>query len=179
MRAITASTIVIAFALLIIASFMASGGAAAQTGCVQALVASTTQGSWTGDCAAQNRTDAYARYFTFSLSEQANVTITLESATDTLESATDPYLFLDGPDGFSASNDDYDYPRTTDSRIIASLAAGSYTIEATTYDKFATGNFTLTVTGVDFSAPAPILRRRLPLRQPPTHLRDCPDVSNS
>ena len=140
MRAITASTIVIVLASLILASFMASGGAAAQTGCVQSLASSTTHGSWTDDCAAQNRPGSYARYFTFSLSEQADVTITLESATD-------PYLFLlDDSDAFVAENDDIDYDaRNLNSRIIANLAAGSYTIEATTYSAGATGDFTLVV----------------------------------
>ena len=151
MRAITASTIVIAFAFLIIASFMSSGIAASQTGCVQALASGTTHSSWTDDCAARNRQDAYARYFTFRLGEQADVTIALESATD-------PYLFLsegDGADGFLAENDDIaKASRNYNSLIAITLAPGNYIIEATTYDKLATGDFTLTVTGVDFSAPA-------------------------
>ncbi|MCY3543602.1 MAG: hypothetical protein OXH22_06125 [Chloroflexi bacterium] len=148
MRAIPASTIVIVFASLILASFMASGGAAAQTGCgIQLLTSNTVQGSWTSDCTSQYRQDSYARSYSLRLTEPAEVTITLESEAD-------PYLFLHSEQGdFIDENDDIDLDvRNYNSRIIASLSAGSYTIEATTYLERVTGDFTLTVTGVDFSA---------------------------
>ena len=50
-------------------------------------------------------------------------------------------------------NDDHDTSEfslasTTDSGISASLSAGSYTIEVTTYDAEETGEFTLTIGGL-------------------------------
>ncbi len=148
MRAITASAIVIVFAFLIIASFMASGGAAAQTDCgIQLLTSNAVQGSWTSDCTSQYRQDSYARSYSLRLTEPAEVTITLESEAD-------PYLFLHTEQGdFIDENDDIDLDvRNYNSRIIASLSAGSYTIEATTYLERVTGDFTLTIEGIDLTA---------------------------
>ncbi|MCY4577435.1 MAG: DVUA0089 family protein [Chloroflexi bacterium] len=107
-------------------------------------------GSWTDDCASANRGGSYARYSTFSLTESAEVTITLESNADTIL-----YLLSGaGKDGESLNdNDDHAYERDcaadldgrTDSCITAALDAGDYTIEATTYNAATTGSFTLTV----------------------------------
>ena len=98
----------------------------------------------------------YARYYTFSLSEATEVTIWLESSTD-------PYLYLregTGADGtVLCENDDYGSGVTgaqcssidssldsnTDSGMVASLSEGTYTIEATTFEEGATGNFTLAI----------------------------------
>ena len=60
----------------------------------------------------------------------------------------------DGRDGTVLhENDDHDTSEfslasTTDSGISASLSAGSYTIEVTTYDAEETGEFTLTISGL-------------------------------
>ena len=117
---------------------------------------STIQGSWSDDCPSESRSGSYAIYYTFSLTESAEVTITLVSSVD-------PYLYLRegiGRDGtVLCENDDYalgvtstlcsnidSSPDTsTDSGMVASLAEGTYTIEATTYEVAATGDFTLTV----------------------------------
>ena len=49
----------------------------------------------------------------------------------------------------TAENDDIDRNNLNyNSRITRTLDAGDYTIEATTFDEFATGDFTLTVTGI-------------------------------
>ena len=45
-------------------------------------------------------------------------------------------------------NDDIDWPDNHNSRISRRLTSGSYTIEATTYDGSATGNFTVAVSGI-------------------------------
>ena len=45
----------------------------------------------------------------------------------------------------AAENDDIQASVNTDSRIVETLAAGTYTIEATTYDDGVTGDFTLSV----------------------------------
>ena len=69
----------------------------------------------------------------------------------------DTYLYLregDGRDGTVLhENDDHDTSEfslasSTDSGISASLSAGSYTIEVTTYDAEETGEFTLTIGGL-------------------------------
>ena len=88
---------------------------------------------------------AYARFYTFTLNESADVTITLESSVDT-------YLYLhEGTSRDSASylceNDDYEGPVVgescdkigfdldagVDSGLVASLDYGVYIIEASTY----------------------------------------------
>ena len=116
-------------------------------------------GTWTSDCASVNKSGSYAQYYTFTVTEQSNVTIKLESSDE------DTYLYLldgSGKDGDSlASNDDYEAGCTasldssTHSCITESLAPGDYTIEATTYYADKTGDFTLTVSGIDASTQPP------------------------
>ena len=118
----------------------------AQIECVQPLDSVAVEGTWNDDCLSRNREDAYARYYTFTLTEQVEVTITLESETD-------PYVFLlsgTGADAdYLAENDDIDAgSRNFNSRVAITLEPGDYTIEATTYEQPAIGDFTLTVRGV-------------------------------
>ena len=81
---------------------------------------------------------------------EAEVTITLESEIDT-------WVYLLEGSGRSGAvrydNDDID-SGNRDSQIKETLAAGSYTIEATTYDAGKTGSFTLTVRGLVTAPPA-------------------------
>jgi len=105
----------------------------------------TFNGQWdTGTCDSAVPERGYARYYRFTLTEEKEVTITLES------DDADTYLYLrqgetrSGP--FLHQNDDD--PDTARSRIAAVLAAGTYTIEATTYEAGQGGGFTLTVTGL-------------------------------
>jgi len=129
--------------------------------CVQPLPDDrTANGHWASDCPSTSRSGSYASYYTFTLGESAEVTITLESDEDT-------YLFLlegAGKDGAQvADNDDHASENdctaalgnSTDSCITESLDAGDYTIEATIYDTGVTGDFTLTVTGLDGGTVAP------------------------
>ena len=98
-------------------------------------------GAWSSGCASANRSNRYARFYSFSLDQQADVQIDLTSATDT-------YLFLlqgSGTDGTIIERDDDGGPTGYDSRITQALSPGSYTIEATTYGSRRTGNFTLTL----------------------------------
>ena len=118
----------------------------AQTECVQPLDSVAVEGTWNGNCLSRNREDAYARYYTFSILRQSDVSITLESETD-------PYVFLlsgTGADAdYLAENDDIDTGgRNFNSRVTITLEPGDYTIEATTYEQPAMGDFTLTVRGV-------------------------------
>ena len=118
----------------------------AQTECVQPLDSVAVEGTWNGNCLSRNREDAYARYYTFSILRHSDVSITLESETD-------PYVFLlsgTGADAdYLAENDDIDTGgRNFNSRVTITLEPGDYTIEATTYEQPAMGDFTLTVRGV-------------------------------
>ena len=106
------------------------------------------EGAWDSDCESAEDGRGYARYYTFELTEQADVAISLES------SDTDTYLYLrnGARDGaIRLENDDHagaDLDSLTDSHIQADgLPAGEYTIEATTY-KPGEGKFTLTVAGL-------------------------------
>lgn len=137
--------------------------AAAQTDCARTPIdMSTMIGAWpsASDCHSPNRPidpegrgDGiyYAVYYDFRVSRTSEVTITLESSTDT-------YLYLLTGAGRNGNiidkNDDIDYDtRNLNSRITMSLEPGNYSIEATTYAKEATGDFTLTIEGIDFTSP--------------------------
>ena len=58
--------------------------------CLDTLsVDGAVSGEWSSSCESTARVGNYARYYSFMLSEESNVTITLESSTDT-------YLYLPG-----------------------------------------------------------------------------------
>jgi hypothetical protein len=89
------------------------------------------------------------------LAESSEVTITLES------SDADSFLFLRTGDAKSGDalheNDDVAPGTNTNSQIQETLAAGTYTIEATTWGSGVTGSFTLTVSGLgDGTTPTPM-----------------------
>ena len=100
-------------------------------------------GAWNDDCDSVNRDGSYAHFYSFTLLENTEVAIDLTSDEDA-------YLFLlqgTGTDGTVEEENDDIETGNTDSQIVATLEAGSYTIEATTYDASTTGDFTLTITG--------------------------------
>ena len=86
----------------------------------------------------------YARYYSFTLTEETEVTIDLTSSVDT-------YLYLREGSATSGTalhdNDDIE-SGNTDSRIVATLSAGTYTIEATTYSEDTAGSFALSARGL-------------------------------
>ena len=93
------------------------------------------------DCVSPNFTGELARYYSFRIAERAEVQIDLTS------SAFDAWLVLrEGSDisGRSLANNDDGGPGT-DARIVRTLAAGAYTIEATSLRPDRTGAFTLRV----------------------------------
>ena len=102
----------------------------------------TVSGTWAAGCDSRVSGRGHARYYSFTLAEDSEVTITLES-TD-----VNTYLYLREGDATSGTalqeNNDVD-SGDTDSRIVATLPAGTYTIEATTYTVGVTGSFTLSV----------------------------------
>ena len=122
-------------------------------GCFQTLGGLTAgvsrNGVWNGDCASTHRSGSYARFYSFTLSEQAEVQIDLTSSEDT-------YLYLlrgaDSGGTVLGENDDV-VNGETDSRITETLAAGSYTVEATTYGAGVSGEFSLSVVPAGAATP--------------------------
>ena len=116
--------------------------------CVEPVLAAAI-GQWSAECNSTRREGAYARYYTFALETEMEVTIDLESGD------VDTYLYLlegTGTEGIVLNENDDVEPDDTDSRLQEELPAGSYTIEATTLGPGETGSFTLTVA---FAVPAP------------------------
>ena len=103
----------------------------------------TRHGSWTDNgCLSVHFSEGeYARYYSFTLTGSASVTIDLTSP------SADTYLALRNGSGAGSDLVDYndDSETGTDSRITRTLAAGAYTIEATTFWGGETGQFTLTL----------------------------------
>ena len=112
----------------------------------------TQTGAWSGECDSQTPDRGHARFYSFTLEQQTEVTITLES------SDADTYLYLREGEARSGTalyeNDDHE-GSTAKSQILETLAAGTYTIEATTYTGGATGDFTLTILPAGATAPPP------------------------
>ena len=89
----------------------------------------TKTGVWAGDCASEARSGSYARYYSFTLDQAGQVEINLTSSAD-------PYLVLrqgEGRDGTIEDSNDNVGSRNFNSSINRVLAAGAYTVEATTY----------------------------------------------
>ena len=115
--------------------------------CTQAITGDgEVSGTWATGCQSQVQGRGYARYYSFTLAQQSQVTIDLESSVDT-------YLYLRRGDATSGAflyeNDDIASGGVNvNSRIGETLAVGDYTIEATTYSTATTGSFTLTISGL-------------------------------
>ena len=114
-------------------------------------------GDWSTDCSSAEQDQGYARYYTFTLAESGEVTVTLESEGDA-------YLYLrsgEATSGGSLNNPDEDDdagegPNGTNSQVEEFLDAGTYTIEATTYGRPVTASFTLIISGISQNvAPTP------------------------
>jgi hypothetical protein len=99
----------------------------------------SVQGTWDCHTVSKSRTGRYAKYYTFTLKEKAEVTIDLTSPTDTYL-----YLLQGDKNGSQIASDD-DGGEGYNSRIKRTLESGAYTIEATTYSAGRTGDFTLTL----------------------------------
>ena len=102
----------------------------------------TRTGNLGDDCASPNYPGRLARYYRFALGQSGPVEI------DLVSSAFDTFLALrEGAAAGRLVATDDDGGQGTNSRIVADLSAGTYTIEATSYATGVTGAFTLTVTG--------------------------------
>ena len=114
-----------------------------QDGCREAISANgTVTGEWTADCTSQSDSTYYARYYSIDLAQSADVTISLTS-----QDANTYLLLWQGSTvtGNALEESGDDEPTSIISRT---LAAGNYTIEASTYNPGRTGTFSLTVSGL-------------------------------
>ena len=103
-------------------------------------IGTTVSGTWAAGCNSVHRVGRFAKYYSFTLSSSKKVTIDLMSTTDT-------YLYLlsgRGTTGAILAFDD-DAGDGSNSRISATLSAGTYTLESTTYNSGMTGSFTISV----------------------------------
>ena len=108
----------------------------------------TRLGTWANDCSSVNRSGRYARFYTFTLSSSAQVAVGLDS---TDNPSVDTYLYLlsgSGTGGSVLASDD-DSGDGRNSYLSRQLAAGTYTIETTTYSGSTTGNFQVSITVPD------------------------------
>jgi len=99
----------------------------------------TMSGVYAKICKSQSRYDRYAKYFTFTLTKQKKVTITLDA-----DYTADAYLYLKHTNGNMIVDDD-DSAGKRDSQIVRILPAGTYVLEATTYHKKKIGNFKISI----------------------------------
>ena len=156
MKTVSLRTALIAAIIVAIGAFLLLriGGVDAQQACIQMLTGNgTVSGSWDAACLSENTPTEptrppsgtrHARFYTFTLSEDADITIDLTSDHDT-------YMYLmagHGVNGTVLFENDDSATGNTNSRISESLSVGNYTIEATTYELQAIGDFTLTVSGL-------------------------------
>ena len=124
-------------------------------GCIRTIGLGWLTGTWNADCQSTKTPPTakegtrYARYYAFTLDAPSRITATI-SSTD----VRDTYLYL-----LRGSGDEGEIVNRGTSEIVEQLSAGTYTIEATTYQTETAGNFTLTMdistTGVSAAAGAP------------------------
>ena len=105
-------------------------------------------GAWIAEYESVNRPDRYARFYSFTLDQEQRVRIELTSTEDTYL-----YLLTGSGTGGSVIESDDDGGSGTNSTIVRDLAAGGYTIEATTYSSGETGDFGLAVSLPDAKEP--------------------------
>ena len=113
--------------------------------CVDDLNSSgTTSGSWSRSCLSAITWQKSGQYYTFSLAQPATVTIDLSSSIDSYLNLRSGYNAQKG----TILHSDDNSGSGNNARISQSLAAGSYTIEATTAANSRTGAFSLSVSGL-------------------------------
>ena len=102
-------------------------------------VGGVVTGAWSSDCLSFNRPGSYARYYVFTLDTDSEAFITLDSGD------TNTYLYMQKGAGTTSRSFRSQGSPDRYSRIEDGFTAGTYTIEAVTYDAGQTGSFTLTV----------------------------------
>ena len=107
-------------------------------------------GNWGSSCSSTSKEGRYAKFYTFTLSQLAEVQIDLIAT-----STKNPYLYLlkgSGKTGTEMASDDDGGPLRRDSRIAIQLLPGTYTIEATTHSSRVTGDFRVAMSVTPISA---------------------------
>ena len=113
--------------------------------CVDDLISSgTTSGSWSTSCVSATNLQKNSHYYTFSLAQPSTVTIDLSSSIDSYLNLRSGYNAQKG----TVLHQDDNSGSGNNARVSQSLAAGSYTIEATTAANSRTGAFSLSVSGL-------------------------------
>ena len=105
--------------------------------------ATTTTSKLASSCRSTNRTNSYARFYSFTLTKMSDVQIDLKGT-----SAQNPYLYLlegSGRTGAVIESDNNSGDLNNDAQIELQLLPGDYTIEATTFNPSITGNLGLTM----------------------------------
>ena len=129
--------------------------AGSDTGCVETIPhddlldgSEQVTDTWHSGCEAKNRDGRYARFYTFTLEEEAQVNVRLESDPEDLSDFKDTYLFLlrGDEDGSVIKETEEQETEFYISHISPTvLPAGTYTVEATTVDVAETGEFQLAI----------------------------------
>ena len=125
-------------------SYLAVDHANTWNTCVEVVDADgSVAGTWAPSCESYRGAPAPAKYYTFTLDSESQVTIELQSSSGSNLYVRDGYALYGG---WIA----HDYGLKRNSRVSRTLPAGVYTIEATTYiAERSTGSFTLQVAGLD------------------------------
>ena len=119
----------------------ATSVSALASGCIRSISLGWLTGTWNADCESTKTPPTakagtrYARFYTFTLDAPKSVTVSISSS-----DVSNTYLYLLEGRGNHGS-----VVNRGDSQIAEQLQAGTYTIEATTYDLETSGNFTLTM----------------------------------
>ena len=103
-----------------------------------------TSGSWTSGCVSAVDSAKRGRYYNIRIAQESTVTIDLSSSVDSYLHLRNGYNAQQG----TALHSDDNGGTGNNARISATLAAGSYTIEATTAADSQTGAFSLAVSGL-------------------------------
>ena len=109
-------------------------------------------GSWTGDCASTHRRGSYARFYSFILSQRTTVDINLRSS-----AVTFLYLLNGADSEGSVVNSDDHGGAGNNSLLDVTLEAGTYTVEATTFNAGVTRGFDLYIDATAAPPAPPVL----------------------
>ena len=121
----------------------------ASDNCLEMVAADgVISGAWSSACLSFNRPGSYARFYALALDKDSVLFITLESGD------TNTYLYMQKGAGRTGKSFRSQGSPDRYSRIEDGFAAGTYTIEATTYEAGQSGSFTLTISGRAGTAPA-------------------------
>gem|GEM_PF-1409401 len=113
-------------------------GPGARPNCTEGLsLGQTTSGALAAGCPADHKPGSYARYYAFSLSQTTRVSLEMRASFDAY------LVLLNASRGLIAS--DNNSAGGTNARLVRTLQAGTYLVEATSNPPARTGSFNLTL----------------------------------